>query len=228
MYWQSKMNFDAQAIFGIFFTLTLACVFYRYTKRRAAAQATSADLLYSDLLPLLENHERSPGESIGSWKVTGRYRREIFQFHTITDTLSVRKLPSLWLLVTLPKPQALAATFDMMMRASGQTTFSKFDFLPHTLRLPEDFPPEAVLRSDQQSPAPENAMRGALRLFRNNRGKELLITPKGLRIVIQLAESEKARYGVYREARFSDARIAAPLAIEIMNTLLQLDQDLNA
>lgn len=220
------MIFDAQAIFGIFFTLALACAFYRYTKRRAAAQFESANLLFSELSQLLEGAERTPGESIGSWKVTGRYRNETFQFLTITDTLSVRKLPSLWLLVTLPKPQPISATFDMMMRASGQTTFSKFDFLPHTLPLPHDFPPEAVIRSDKQTPAPQQAMRGTLGLFQNNGGKELLISPKGLRIVIQLAESDKARYGVYREARFSDARIGAPLAVEIMNTLLQLNDNL--
>ena len=116
----------------------------------------------------------------------------------------------------------------MMLRASGQTTFSKFDFLPHTLPLPRDFPPEAVIRSDHQSALPEAALRDAIGLFRHNRGKELLISPKGLRIVIQLAESEKARYGVYREARFPDAHIEAPLAIEIMNTLLNLNDDLAA
>ncbi len=222
------MQFDLQFIFGTTLAAILASVFYRYTRRRAAAQAASSTALFSDLLPILQNPERTPGESIGSWKLTGGYRNSTFQFLTITDTLSVRKLPSLWLLVTLPKPQAFAATFDMMMRASGQTTFSKFDFLPHTLPLPEGFPPEAVIRSDQPSPAPEYAMRGALGLFRNNWGKELLITPKGLRVVIQLAESEKARYGVYREARFTRAQIDAGLAIEIMNTLLQLDRDLNA
>ena len=41
-----------------------------------------------------------------------------------------------------------------------------------------------------------------LDVFQNGRGKEFLISPKGLRIVVQLAEGDRARYGVFREANF--------------------------
>lgn len=222
------MDFDIKFFLGSALATLLAYAFYRYIQRRANAQGAAAEHLFSELLPVLENAEQLPGESIGSWKVMGRYRGEIFQFLTITDTLSVRKLPSLWLMVTLQKPQSIPATFDMMMRPAAQTTFSKFDFLPHTLALPEDFPLGAVLRGDRQLPAPLDAMRHALGLFRNKHGKELLLSPKGLRIVVQIAESDKARYGVYREARFADAQVDAALATEIMNTLLQLDKELMA
>jgi hypothetical protein len=215
-----------QTILGVILAAFLAYAFYRYTLRRAAQQAEHAHALFADLFPLLQNADRNPGESIGSWNVTGRYRDNVFQFQTITDTMAVRKLPSLWLMVTLPKPQPVAATFDFMMRPAAATTFSKFDFLQHTLPLPDGFPEEGVLRSDGLMAAPDGAMRLALSMFRARRGKELLVSPKGLRIVCQLAEADRARYGVYREARFSDARIDASLANELMNTLLQLEADL--
>jgi hypothetical protein len=215
-----------QIIFGVLLGAGLAYVFYRYVQRRAAQQNRQAEILFSELMPLLQDAMREPGESIGSWKVVGLYRNYLFQFQTITDTMAVRKLPSLWLIVTLPKAQPLKTTFDFMMRPASATTFSKFDFLQHTLPLPDGFPEEGVLRSDGLMAAPDGAMRLALSMFRARRGKELLVSPKGLRIVWQLAEGDRARYGVYREARFSNARIDASLATEIMNTLLQLDLDI--
>ena len=66
----------------------------------------------------------------------------------ITDTLALRKLPSLWLMVTLPGELPVKATFDLMMRPAGPTTFSNFDHLPATVTAPPDFPIDAVIRTD--------------------------------------------------------------------------------
>ena len=73
------------------------------------------------------------GQTAGVWTLNGRYRDHHFQLKTVADTLATRKLPSLWLMVTLPEPLPVTATTNMMMRAAGVTSFSNFDFLaPHT------------------------------------------------------------------------------------------------
>lgn len=222
------MAFSLQILIGILVALALGFVLLRRmaSKRQQAVQ--DAEVLFADVGALLQDFERHPGESVGSWKASGRYRDRLFQFTTVVDTLAVRKLPSLWLLVTLPAPTGLGATYDLMMRPAGPTTFSNFDFLPQTLPTPAGFPPEAVLRTDALAGAvPADALRPLLPLFTQRRGKEILLSPKGLRIVVQLAEAERARYGVLREARFSGACIDGPLASEIMNGLLQLKKDIS-
>ena len=89
---------------------------------------------------------------------------------------------------------------------------------------PADFPEHAVIRCDVAGvPAPFAAMKQALELFHKGQGKELLLSPKGLRMVVQLSQADRARYGVLREARFENASVDPALALQIMNTLLDLE-----
>lgn len=211
--------------------LAAAGLVFLFLRRMAARQKRITDqavALFANVEALLENPERKPGTSTGSWTLTGRWSGTFFQFTTIVDTLAVRKLPVLWLMVTLPKPQNIEATIDLVMRPAGPTTFSKFDFLPHSLPLPAAYPVEAVIRSDLESITVPTVMAQALPIFERWRGKEFLLSPKGLRMVFRLAEADRARYGVLREARFDDARIGTELARETMTALLQLDKDLKA
>ena len=52
---------------------------------------------------------------------------------------------------------------------------------------------------------PHEIIAGHLDIFADGRAKELLITPNGVRIVWLLAEADRARYGVFRQAEFGDA-----------------------
>jgi hypothetical protein len=217
-----------QPIIAIIATVILAAVLLRYVKNRQRAYNTLPDTLFRDISPLLQNPTRLPGTSAGTWKLQGEYQGHRFQIQSIIDTLATRKLPSLWLMVTLPEPQSTTATIDMMLRASGPTTFSNFDFLPHTLPTPKGFPEQATIRSDDEhATVPVSAILPHLDLFHGRRGKELLISPKGLRLVVQAAEADRARYGVFREANFGDTVIDAKLAQDCMNTLLALNKALN-
>ncbi len=216
-----------QLILGGVLAVILAWLYVRQLSRRAAQAQTAATLLFSDVLPLLENAEMRAGEAAGSWKATGRFGGEFFQFTSVTDTLALRKLPSLWLLVTLPKPQSLQATFDVMRRPAGPTTFSNFEHLPYTLPTPPELPEDAIVKTDGEAQVmPLKAMSTALQILAAPRGKELLLSPKGLRLVVQIAEADRARYGVFREARFENARIESALATTVMNALLEMDRKL--
>ena len=65
-----------------------------------------------------------------------------------------------------------------------------------------------------------------LDIFHGGRGKEFLVSPKGLRIVVQLAEGDRARYGVFREANFEGSSIDVDVAKQIMDTLINLRKDI--
>ncbi len=65
-----------------------------------------------------------------------------------------------------------------------------------------------------------------LDVFHFGRGKEFLVSPKGLRIVVQLAEGDRVRYGVLRDASFDHARVDAKLAQLVMDTLINMRNDL--
>jgi hypothetical protein len=185
--------------------------------------------LFATVQGLFDSPSIEASDAAGVWKLTGQYKGQIFQLKAIVDTLATRKLPSLWLMVTLPETQSVKATLDLMMRPTGPSTFSNFDFLPHTVKTPTGFPEHAVLRTDDPKKCPSaELLRPHLDLFETRAGKELLISARGLRIVVLVAEVDRLRYGVFREANFGDTVIDKDLVSECLETLLALKATLKS
>jgi hypothetical protein len=158
----------------------------------------------------------------------GSWNGEHAQVRTIVDTLTTRKLPTRWLSVTITEPVAVPGTFDMMMRPGSPTTFSNFDHLEHTLPKTTVLPAEAVLRTDRRGVAfPQDVIAAHAGIFAEGRAKELLITPKGVRIVWLLAQADRARYGVFRQAAFADARLDPALLEELLGVASSLRHAIN-
>ncbi|TIN89308.1 MAG: hypothetical protein E5Y29_02055, partial [Mesorhizobium sp.] len=158
----------------------------------------------------------------------GSWNSKRVQVRTIVDTLATRKLPARWLSVSITEPVAVPGTFDMMMRPGSPTTFSNFDHLDHTLPKSSAFPSEAVLRTDRRGVHfPLETIAGHLGIFSEGRAKELLITPKGVRIVWLLAEAERARYGVFRQAEFGDATLDPALIERLLVSVSALRDAIN-
>ncbi|MBN9550226.1 MAG: hypothetical protein J0H31_15420 [Alphaproteobacteria bacterium] len=163
---------------------------------------------------------------IATW--AGSWNGQRVQVRTIVDTLATRKLPTRWLSVSITEPVAMPGVFDMMMRPNSATTFSNFDHLAHTLPKAPGFPPEAVLKTDRKGVAfPQELIASHTDIFAEGRAKELLITPKGVRIVWLLAEAERARYGVFRQVAFSGAGIDPGLIERLLEAASALRQAIN-
>jgi hypothetical protein len=146
----------------------------------------------------------------------GSWNGQRVQVRTIVDTLAIRKLPARWLSISITEKVAVPGTFDMMMRPGSATTFSNFDHLDHTLAKAAKFPEEAVLRTDRGGVRfPQDIIADHLDVFAEGRAKELLITPNGVRMVWLLAEAERARYGVFRQAEFGTFTLD-PVLIETL------------
>jgi hypothetical protein len=218
-----------QIVLSLVVAAALAALLVRQYMCENAKRADQGRVLFGAVLSLFDDPQVERTSTAGVWTLTGRYRNHTFQLKTIVDTLATRKLPSLWLMVTLPEPQPVTATTNMMMRAAGVTSFSNFDFLPYTLVLPPGFPEQATLRSDVSSGGDIiSRMDVYLEMFHNGQGKEFLISPKGLRIVVQLAEGDRARYGVFREANFEGTFVDVDVATRIMGNLINLRNDIHA
>ncbi|KQV01314.1 hypothetical protein ASD12_01980 [Mesorhizobium sp. Root102] len=158
----------------------------------------------------------------------GSWNSQRVQVRTIVDTLATRKLPARWLSVSITEEVAVPATFDMMMRSGSPTSFSNFDHLEHTLPKSPGFPAEAVLRTDRRvARFPQGLIASHIEIFAEGRAKEMLITPKGIRIVWLLAEADRARYGVFRQAEFGDATLDAALIERLLVSVSALRDAIN-
>jgi hypothetical protein len=214
---------ELKTIFGLVIAVLIFIALMRKVHNAKQDQKGSVDLLFAHVKSLFENPVLRPEESAGIQHLEGAYAGQAVQLKTIVDTLAVRKLPSLWLMVTLPCAVPVSAKLDMMQRPAGVTSFSNFDFLDHTLKSPDGFPEFAVLRSDKLAGyADLDIVKRHIGIFANSKFKELLITQQGLRLVLQIAEASRAHYGVLRDARFGDVSIDRAIAQDAIETLLAL------
>ena len=186
-----------------------------------AAEEASIRTIVADAADVLDGTA-----GVVTWE--GSWNGQRVQLRTIVDTLATRKLPARWLSVSITEKVAVPATFDMMMRPGSPTTFSNFDHLQHTLPKAPGFPAEAVLRTDRRGTRfPQGTIAEHLEPFSEGRAKELLITPNGVRIVWLLAEAERARYGVFRQAAFGEAQIDPALIERLLTSLSALRDAIN-
>ncbi|MCA3554519.1 hypothetical protein [Aestuariivirga sp.] len=215
-----------QAIIGTALAAALAGLLARHAISAARRRKAEPDRLLSAAAAMLDEPRVSAGITAGTYVLTGRYKGRIAEVKVVADTLAVRKLPSLWLMVTMPGPFPVRATLDLMMRPAGFTSFSNFDDLPVTVSNPPDFPHDAVIRTDDAAHMPDpRILSRHLALFRGRHGKELLLTPKGLRVVLLAGEADRARYGVLRQADFGDVTIDPLMVTDSLDLLMAVRAD---
>jgi len=159
--------------------------------------------------------------------LTGRYRGHEVRLEPIIDHLTMRKLPSLWLQVSLIAPVPYQGIFDLLVRPRGTEFYSPSSDLPYELRLPPGWPADAQLRSDDPARMPPlETMAQHRYLFEDPRLKEMLVTPKGVRLVYQVQQAERAKYAVLRQIEFTDYTLAPSLARRLLEATLAIRRSL--
>ena len=191
-------------------------------KSRALARAG-----YLDQVAPLFSDTRTEISPSGFPRLSGWHEGDLFDLQVVPDTLTYRKLPALWVLVTLRAPQPVRATFDLMIRPGGFAPFSHFHALPDQITPPAGFPADCAIRSDDPSNLPdESLLRRHLPLFQDARMKELVISPKGLRLVWLAEEANRGRYLLFRDAEMGRSPVSAAAIRPLMDALLALQADL--
>ncbi|MCX7304969.1 MAG: hypothetical protein NTV73_11640 [Hyphomicrobiales bacterium] len=208
--------------------IALCLHLYRQTLRsRAAAAQSKASIAKSVDASIANARDVSTGTA-GVTTFAGTRNGERVQVCTIVDTLATRKLPAFWLSVSVTEKVEIAAVFDLMMRPGSATTFSNFDLLPVSLVTPSGYPEGAVIRTDRAGVAlPLDTVTRHLDLFRDDRAKELLITANGVRVVWLVAEADRVRYGVLRQASFAGAKLDPELIEGLLSEASALRASIN-
>lgn len=125
----------------------------------------------------------------------------------IFDDLGYRKLPVLWLSVTIAVRVGVDAAFDALAREQGTEFFSPAADLPVRLSLPGAWPRHVSLRADRESTLPMAMATMGAQFFQSPQAKEIVVSPKGVRLLSLLAEGRRAEYLMLRRPRFDLDRI---------------------
>lgn len=167
-------------------------------------------------------------EPTGFARMTAHFDGTAFDLQAIPDSLTFRKLPALWVMLTLPAPMPVKATLDIMARPAGNEPFSHFANLSQSLPCPSSLPEGTGLRSDDATGVPPlELIAPHLAVFADPKVKELVISPKGLRLVILADEAERGRFLIFRDAEVGTAPLSAERLTPLISTLLALRHTLN-
>jgi hypothetical protein len=159
--------------------------------------------------------------------LVGEYRKSRFHLDLIVDTLTFRKLPVLWLRISLLAPLPGTATLDILVRSQNAEFYSPANDLPIQLRPLAGWPADAIVRTDRPEQAPDlSVIDRHMSVFAQPRTKEMLITPKGVRLVYMLDQARRAEYLVLRQAEFEHATIDKEILQGLMDRTIAIHQDL--
>jgi hypothetical protein len=198
---------------------------YRRDKRRAERDR---QVLFDDARGLLADAEieRSPRDYP---KLRGRYRGHDVAIDAVVDTIAVRKLPSVWLRVTVMAEIPFAGVCDVMARAHNVEFYSPFGDLDHGVALPAGWPDHLSVKTDDPEKMPSAALvEPHIRIFADERMKELLVTPKGVRLVRQAAQGSRAEYMVLRQASFGPVVVPRAQLQTMLDAAVALAEALRA
>jgi hypothetical protein len=215
------------AILILLVALAIACLtwIYRRDQRRVRGQRGQ---LFQDCMGLFDRPETRQ-DGLGYPSLTGFYRGQHFHIDAVIDHIAVRKVPSLWLRVSLLAGLPGMATLDILMRAQNVEFYAPSNDLPYRLDSPAGWPAEAVIHTDDPDRIPPIAVvTPHLDIFRQPQAKEMLITPKGVRLVYQASQGDKLHYQVLRQASFDRPIIAAAQLRDLMDRLIALHEALLA
>ena len=209
------------AIFGAT-ALWLAWTTVQAHKARKAARAS----YFRNVEPLF-NKVATRIQPTGFARMTAHFDSAAFDLQAIPDSLTFRKLPALWVMLTLPEPMPVKATLDIMARPAGNEPFSHFANLPQSLPCPPSLPDGTALRSDDASGVPPLELIAAhLAVFDDPKVKELVISPKGLRLVILADEAERGRFLIFRDAEVGTSPLPAVRMTPLISALIALRETL--
>jgi hypothetical protein len=147
----------------------------------------------------------------------------------VVDTIAVRKLPSLWLRVTVRVAIPFAGVCDVMARAHNVEFYSPFGDLDHGIVLPAGWPDHLTVKTDDPDAMPPAALLAPhIRVFEDERMKVLLVTSRGVRLVRQVAQGSRAEYMVLRQAAFGPVVVPRALLHTMLDAAVALAETLVA
>lgn len=184
--------------------------------------------MFDACLPLFETY-RVTQDAVYFPVLTGRYRGQEVRLEPVADHIVIRKIPSLWLRVSVMGEVPFRGALDFLVRPENVEFYSPYTKLEERVPVPPEWPQFARLRSDDSERMPPlELVSRHMGFFDDPKAKELLITPRGVRLVYQVNQSIRAHYMVLRQTHFENLSLAPELVTSLLDRALALYVDLNS
>ncbi len=197
------------------------------TVRDGTRIRSSRRALFNHAQGVVENPAISFGAD-GFPRLRGLYKCHEVIADLIPDTLTIRRLPQLWLSVTFLERMPDLTAFALLVRHTGTEFYALTHTFEERLEPPVGFPSEIVIRgASQAAQTVLNALeKPLLAILADPRVKEIAVTPKGLRIVRQAAEGRRGEHLLLRQAIFDATSVPAAELASVLTHLAVIHSEI--
>jgi hypothetical protein len=204
----------------------LVCYLIIHHRRARSAIKAERGAMFNACLSLFDDSQiRQAGVYFPVLR--GHYKGYDMTLEPIADHAGFRTLPSLWLLVSARGRVPFGGIFDYVRRPKNVEFYSPSWNLEKDIAVPDGWPKDAWLRTDHPDQMPPiEVMDPHMGLFDDPKAKELLVTPKGVRIVYQANEAVRSYYMLLRQVKFEDLMLDPGLVCALMDRVIALYEDL--
>jgi hypothetical protein len=193
----------------VLLTATLGLLTWLAVRDHGARHRSRRGLL-DDCARLFDRYALTHGGD-GFPRLSGRSGTRNVDVRLISDTMTIRRLPQLWLQVTVLERLPQVSGLAVLVRPSGYEFYSLTAGFHHVIEAPDFFPRELIVRGKDAKSAVlfEKLAPAMAGILSDPRVKEIAVTSNGLRIVRQAAEGRRGDYLLLRQAVFDEAAVAA-------------------
>ena len=209
----SPIAFIALVAAGLFLLVVMV-------QRERTAQMRARSLFLADCRSLFDQVSESEGAD-GFPQLEGLIAGKRVQVAFIPDTMTLRRLPQLWLSVTLLDPLPLEGALGVLARPGGSEFYALTPTFADRLERPAIFPPAVLVRGTGPDSAAALAKAGNAigGLLADPKVKEVVATKKGLRVVWQAAEGKRGEHLILRQGAFASGPIDPAVLVSLFDDL---------
>lgn len=132
----------------------------------------------------------------------GRCAGHMVKVELVVDTLALRQVPTLWMLVTVLRPLPVRTPVDITMRPRSSDIVSPGTRFAYEHPVPAGWPPDVRVCTRDPALPPLEALAEVVALLEQPTTKGVLIASGGVRLVHELARGAVGQYRVVRRSRF--------------------------
>ncbi len=157
-------------------------------------------------------------------RLRGFWNAHPIDVRLIPDTMTIRRLPQLWLSVRVEKKLGIAASVGFLARHAGTEFYAQTPEMPDRLDPPAGLPWEVMVRGSGQSASEVLTAISPIvvEVLQDPRIKEITVTPNGVRIIRQAAEGRRGEHLLLRQVTFDNADIPAGDLKDLLNIAQRL------
>lgn len=153
-------------------------------------------------------------------QISGSHRGRGVLVQLLLDTMTIRRLPQLWLSATMLDFNPGLPGFAILVRHNGSEFYSLVSHFSQRLDAPTGFPEEVLIRGDDGAGPVLAALAPTIAvILKDARIKEITVTERGLRIVRQSAEGKRGEHLLLRQSVFENAKVVPADMVRVLEQL---------